>query len=154
MKKIITMILCIMLVLIFASCGQSKIELGEESSVREDTKFDVSMEIVDGTLTQTSATIRVINNTDIEIDSGNAYDFAIESQQNGKWYSIKTEERTNTAEAWTFEGTRDVEINWSQIYGTLPNGHYRIVKYFSPWAEDGTYGFDDSFYLTAEFEIQ
>lgn len=84
----------------------------------------------------------------------NKNDFAIEVLDNGTWYTIEKGNRVNTAEAYTFVGERNLDIVWYSIYGELPKGHYRVVKYFFPWTEDGTYGVDDGFYLTAEFEIE
>lgn len=153
MKKLVGFILCIAMLFSVAGCGQGKLTKGEESSVTEGTAFDVTMEVVEGSVTPASLTVCVKNNTDLEIDSGNEHDFAIEVLDDGTWYTIKTGDRNNTAEAYGFSGEQTLELEWSNVYGALPAGHYRIVKYFFPWTADGTYGVKDGFYLTAEFEI-
>ena len=154
MKRIITAVLITVITLSLASCGKNSLKFGKESTVKEGTTFDVSMNIVDGTVSATGMTVQVINNTDMEIESGNAFDMAIEVLKDDRWYSIETDEMANTAEALGFEGTCEIEFDWSRIYGGLPKGKYRLVKWFWPWAEDGTYGLDDMFCLTAEFSIE
>lgn len=154
MKKLICLIVCTAVLLSATGCGQGAIKKGEKSSVVEGEIFDVTMEVVPESVRPGSITICVKNNTDIEIHSGNENDFAIEVLDNGKWYTIDVGSRENTAEAYIFEDERDLDISWSNTYGALPNGHYRIVKYFFPWTEDGTYGIKDGFYLTAEFDIE
>lgn len=154
MKKMTAAVLCLILALSLFGCGKNVLKPDKESTVAEGTDFDVSMEIVEGTVTPLKATVLVTNNTDIEIDSGNEYDFSIEVLDDGKWKTIETGERDNTAEAYIFTGERELVLDWKNIYGALPEGHYRIVKYFFPWTEDGTYGIDDQFCLTAEFSIE
>lgn len=154
MKKITAAVLCIISALSLFGCGKNSLKPGEESTVTEGTGFDVSMTIVEGTVTPSKATVLVTNNTDIEIDSGNEYDFSIEVLDKGKWKAIETDERDNTAEALIFTGESELVLDWKNIYGALPKGHYRIVKSFFPWTENGIYGIDDQFYLTAEFSIE
>ena len=153
MKKITVMAICFVLTLSFSGCGKAELKLGKEVSTAEETTFDVSMDIVEGTVHPTGLTIRISNNTNLEIDSGNANDFAIEAQKDRKWYSIDIDERAITSEAMVFEGTRDVEISWNDIYGQLPKGQYRIVKAFWPRSEDGAC-LDNQFCLSAEFSIE
>lgn len=148
MNKVFAMVLCIALALSLAACANT------ESKIDKESPFDVSMEVVDGTVTPMKATVLIKNNTDIEIDSGNEYDFSIEVLKNGKWKTINVGNRDNNADALVFLGESELVIDWSNIYGELPSGDYRIVKSFFPWTEDGTYGINDEFYLTAEFSIK
>ncbi len=148
------MVICITLALSVSGCGKTGLKIGEASSVVEGTEFDVSMEIVDGAVTPIKATLRVTNNTDLEIESGNAADFTIEVLQDDEWKTIEIGERNNTAEAIGFVGESELEISWINTYGKLPGGKYRIVKCFFPLTEDGSYGVDDRFFLTAEFNIE
>lgn len=154
MKRWICLMIYTAILVSVIGCGQGEIKKGKASSVVEGETFDVTMEVVPGSVTPSSLTIRVKNNTDIEINSGNESDFAIEVLDNGDWYTIEVGAWSNTAEAYIFEGERDLDINWSNIYGSLPEGHYRIVKHFYPWAADGTYGIKDGFHLTAEFDVE
>lgn len=153
MKKRISLLLCFFFIFVLAGCTQIKLEKDEVSSVEIGADFDVTMEVVAGSEKKDSLTICVKNNTDIEIDSGNEYDFSLEVWDDGKWYTIKSPVLENTTEALVFVGERNLDIEWSNIYGKLPNGKYRIVKYFCPWTEDGFYTYEDGFYLAAEFSI-
>ena len=152
MRKYLAFALAWVLATGLAGCAE-EVKTTAESDVVTGSAFDAGMEVVEGTVSPEGATVRVVNNTDVELDSGNAYDFAIEVQKDGTWYSIETEERSNTAEALVFLGERELAIDWSGIYGALPKGNYRLVKYFFPWSEDGAYGIGDGFYLAAEFRI-
>lgn len=49
------------------------------------------------------------------------------------------------------EDSREFEINWSWIYGELPEGTYRLVKEFMDFRETGDY---DTFDFWVEFEIE
>ena len=148
MKKIIMVALWLLLILSLVGCG-TKLNIGKESSIKEGSSLDVTMQVIKGTISLTSLKLCVKNNTDIEILSGNEFDFLLEVYQQGKWFTINTKERENTAEALGFMGERELEISWENIYGLLPTGHYRIVKYFFPYS-----GYKDGFYLTSEFDIE
>ena len=91
MKKILVLSLCFVLALWMAGCVQNKnINFG-----------DVTMKVVEGSVTPSGLTVRISNNT-----------------------------------------------------GSLSAGEYRVVKFFYPSTEDGSYGTDDGFYLFAEFSIE
>ena len=102
MKKILVLSLCFVLALWMAGCVQNKnINFG-----------DVTMKVVEGSVTPSGLTVRISNNTGIDINGGINYDFSIEKKE------------------------------------------YRVVKFFYPSTEDGSYGTDDGFYLFAEFSIE
>ena len=88
--------------------------------------------------------------------SGNKYDFSIEILQDDKWKTIDSGERSITAEAIVFMGESELEIDWTNIYGELPRGKYRIVKNFisQTQTENGTSYVSDRFYLAAEFILK
>ena len=91
----------------------------------------------------------MLNTTDEEIDSGNAYDFGVQVERNGAWYWLEEEgERANTAEALIYlkDTPRELEFNWADRYGSLPKGHYRVVKGFFESAYS-------NFRLAAEFTL-
>ena len=50
----------------------------------------------------------------------------------------------------TTRGEHLIQFGISEIYGELPNGHYRLVKCFWPENE----GLDAKFYLSVEFDIE
>lgn len=148
MKKSSALLVALVLALGLTACGSSKLRIREDSTYTIGSSYDVSLEIVDGTLTPTSATVRISNNTDTPMISGNTHDFLIEARREGKWKEIDRGEWSNTAEAAGYTGTGEFELDWSRMYGKLPAGDYRILKCF--WFDD----IDENFILGAEFTIK
>lgn len=121
MKKILVLSLCFVLALWMAGCVQNKnINFG-----------DVTMKVVEGSVTPSGLTVRISNNTGIDINGGINYDFSIEKKEDDKWSPVKEiGDRTTDTETYIFQGERDLNINWSEIYGSLSAGEYRVVKFF------------------------
>ena len=87
MKRIAAMVLCFMIVLLLAGCGQKTVY--SDSIVTEaDTYPDVSMELIDEDIRLNLMTLKVVNNNDFGIESGNQYDFWVEEYRDGKWQTI------------------------------------------------------------------
>lgn len=71
MKKILVLSLCFVLALWMAGCVQNK-----------NTNFgDVTMKVVGGSVTPSGLTVRISNNTGIDINGGINYDFSIEKKK-------------------------------------------------------------------------
>lgn len=92
---------------------------------------DITMEIVEGTLTNTSATIVI---TDLSGED-NIYDkdYRIDKLEDDKWYTLDDIIKGNVLIAGTGLGLDEnnqlkQEINWEKYYGPLEKGKYRIVK--------------------------
>ena len=129
-------------------------QVGDKFTDEVNSYDGVSMAVVEWTVQPTGAAIRVFSTVDAEIDSGNAYDFSLQLEQDGAWYSLKEKEPLdNTAEALVYSKDSPVvlEIDWSSRYGELPPGHYRIVKSFFEYRDGGEH---IDFLLTAEFTIE
>lgn len=152
--KKFTNLIPVMIFSIFLMCCGKTLEIGAVAEPAVHTYSGVTMEIVDDTVTATGMTIEILNQTDVEINSGNKHDFAIQVKKNGTWYEIQTGERNNTSEAIVFlkDNPVQMEISWSHTYGILPKGNYRIVKGFFPWTEEK--GSGATFMLAAEFCIE
>lgn len=90
----------------------------------------VKMSIKEGTLTPSSATIIIIDNN----EKPYVYSkwFRIDKKQNGKWNTLNdiNDGYSFTAEGYSLDNTGKLEttVNWSNLYGTLDVGDYRIVK--------------------------
>ena len=153
MKRLGFFLLCAAILLVFAGCAEKTPPLGDISSLVPDVPPNITMEVVPDTVTPTGLTLSMeIRNT--ELISGNLNDFHLEYFQDGQWYIIETGLFNNTTEAMIFSGgQRTFNIHWSQIYGTLPAGHYRFVKSFTTVVPDGDTGPSQSLHLTAEFDI-
>ena len=139
MKKVI-ILLCIILAIIiiivgilyFKNNGLSflnsniKNDVNIEENGDVENASDISMVIKDGTLTPSGATVVLTNSY--------GYDrwFRIDKEENGEWKEAETinDNYSFTAEAYLTNGNSEVEIqiDWTDLYGTLENGKYRIVK--------------------------
>ena len=139
MKKVI-ILLCIILAIIiiivgilyFKNNGLSflnsniKNDVNIEENGDVENASDISMVIKDGTLTPSGATVVLTNSY--------GYDrwYRIDKEENGEWKEAQTinENYSFTAEAYLTNGNSEVEIpiDWTDLYGTLENGKYRIVK--------------------------
>ena len=124
MKKglIITLIVLVILVVISVS-----IFIILNKSMLNKGVSDITMTIEEGTLTRTSATV-IIKDNDKEHNYGEGY--RIEKKENGEWKPVK---QIGTYSfnliAWgTVTGELKFNLDWSERYGDLENGEYRIVK--------------------------
>ncbi len=135
----------IMLTLALTACGGLK--TGDRSEYTTNTLPGVDMTIV--RVSASGATYTVSNATERELETGNEHDILIEVERNGAWYAIETGDWANTAEACVIMGgdTREFTTAWTNRYGALPKGHYRILK--GCWPAESL----DICLLAAEFEI-
>ena len=94
-----------------------------------DLAEDITMEIKEGTLTKTGATIVI---TDLS-GKNNTFskEFRVDQKRGGKWYTLKDKSKN---EVDVMPGQKEEnkkleqELNWKKNYGTLSDGYYRIVK--------------------------
>lgn len=137
MKKVI-IFFCIILAIIIIIVGilyfknnrlsflNSNIENNVNIEENVENASSISMVIKDGTLTPSGATVVLTNSY--------GYDrwFRIDKEENGEWKEAETinDNYSFTAEAYLTNGNSEVEIpiDWTDLYGTLENGKYRIVK--------------------------
>ena len=75
MKRRLLSVVAIMvpIILMLTGCAGDTLKIGEKIDMQIDDYPGVSMQIVDGTLTETGTTIRVTNGTGKEIGTGNRY---------------------------------------------------------------------------------
>ena len=95
----------------------------------ESTVF-LTME--DSSLTRYGATFIYHNESDIDKITG--FDFTLQIRVLGVWHNILI-----TPPAWPAlgfnipaNGTFEQAINWSGLYGSLPNGRFRLVTVVNP----------------------
>ena len=141
MKKIVFVILlCGVMVLAMTGCKnvKNKLDIGN--------KYDVTMTIKDGTLTNKSVTLILTNNSDRKIQYGSPYE--IEIKKNGEWYKINAK-LNFTLPLFILESKKKNEFE--EGYGKLPSGTYRVIKKIDKEKEDGLF---DSFYVSTEFTIK
>ena len=145
MKRIVLLFFIFVLVLSITGCAIT-------------TRFnpaDVTMDIVEESITPLGLTVIISNNAKIDIYGGIADDFLVEKLENGEWTPlVEIGERSNNTETFIFQGNRELKIYWSGIYGSLTSGSYRISKCFYLDTVDNTASSNDGFYLTSEFTIK
>ena len=152
MKKLFPAVL---LLLLLTACSAGPKVSDTPSDLEVNTRTDVTMEVVEGTAMPGSVTVSILNTTDAEIDSGNEHDFSIQIEKDGKWYPLEEpKDLANTAEALLFfkDEPREMELVWAARYGSLPKGHYRVVKGFFEFNPEGPP--HEHFVLAAEFTLE
>jgi hypothetical protein len=153
MKKILAILLCGVMMLGLTGCGktENEFDVGDKSDIQISQK-DVTLSIKDGTLTNTSATLILKNDSDVDVQYGNPY--GIEIKQDNEWHDIDINvELTSTVPAyWIKPGeSKEIEISWENVYGKLSAGEYRILKGISIEKEEGSF---EDFVIAAEFTIK
>lgn len=150
-KMVFVILLCGVLILTMTGCvkTKNKLDIGNKSNIKA-LKNDVIMTIKDGTLTNKSVTLVLINNSDKKIQYGSSYE--IEIKKNDEWHKINAE-LNFTLQLFILESKEknEFKLNFEDEYGKLPPGTYRVIKKIDKEKEDGVF---DSFYVAAEFTIK
>lgn len=150
-KMVFVILLCGVLILTMTGCvkTKNKLDIGNKSNIKA-LKNDVIMTIKDGTLTNKSVTIVLINNSDKKIQYGSSYE--IEIKKNDEWHKINAE-LNFTLQLFILESKKknEFKLNFEEGYGKLPSGTYRVIKKIDKEKEDGLF---DSFYVSTEFTIK
>lgn len=118
-------------------------------SIHKINKNYVSMNVVEDTISNNSATIMLTNLTNKEYRYGNEY--TVEYYQNGMWHFLIPINEVG----WLLNDygldpntTVKIDFDWSNYYGKLPKGKYRIIQKFSLNESD------NDFYVASEFNIK
>lgn len=151
MKKILTILLCGIMVLGMAGCGKekNKFDIGNKSNIKI-SQNDVTMTIKEGTLTNRSATLVLTNNGDKNFQYGDPYE--IEIKKDGEWHKINIELYFDMpAFQLSAKESKEIELNWENGYGKLANGTYRIIKEIDYEYEEEKY---ETFNVAVEFTIE
>lgn len=122
-------IMCIgFLLLSLAGCQRYPWTLVESDLVISGE--DVSLSIVGDYMTEKEVMLYIENNSTEEIIYGEPY--FLQVMEDGQWYDI------DVASDWPAVGCiaepghcSGRMVNWSEIYGDLPKGSYRIVQEYS-----------------------
>lgn len=97
----------------------------EEKTVKR-TLDKVKMSIKEGTVSATGATII------IEDDNEQPYNYTtwyrIDKEVNGQWIALEPIDDNNISDELSLYQNFEFQIDWSNIYGTLEKGQYRLVK--------------------------
>lgn len=90
----------------------------------------VTLEVLENTITNESATLIITDNNDVAFEFGEY--FEIEKKENNDWNELNyLVEKKYLLLAYKRDENNQYKfvINWKNEYGILPSGIYRIVKY-------------------------
>lgn len=101
-----------------------------EENIILNTINNIKINIKDGTLTNTSATIIIENNSNRNYGYGKW--FRIDKKENEKWKEVIPIDKNYvfTSIGFNLFQNQKLEdtIDWSKLYGKLEKGHYRLIK--------------------------
>lgn len=98
-------------------------------SLIDRTIDNIIINIKEGTLTKTSATVIITNNN----EKSYSYDewYRIEKEENEEWEKIEEKDSyVFTEMVYIMEKNSKIElkIDWSNVYGELEKGKYRLIR--------------------------
>ena len=137
-----------MITFIITGCSKESIKIGNESNI-EIRNYGVTLKLKGDTLTRTKAIFILKNDSLKDIEYGNPYE--IEKLINGKWYKIDAS-LNFTLPAYELKSGDEIllELDWKDIYGSLPNGDYRVIKSVSIPNKNESL---ENVYISANFSI-
>ena len=140
----------VIIIMIFSltGCGKIENEKNNNESNIKITNNEVNLIIKDNTLTNDEAIFILVNNSPESIFYGD--DFQLERKINNKWYTLEMIEKVNfylQPHQLNQDEFVDFGVNWTQFYGKLESGLYRLVKSYT------YYNSKDKLYIAKEFLI-
>ena len=136
-------------VLAMTGCGSS-VKTGDAVHLEDSMLEGLTMSFAEDAslLTPTGATVLVENNTGSDLSYSQGY--YIQVLKDDTWYDVKQQGSGGivTGELlWLPDGCTDTyEFGWESLYGTLPDGIYRIAKNYAD--------FTAGYWVTAEFAVE
>ena len=113
----------------------------------------VTMEVTE--CSDTSVTVRIVNDTDKDIQCGEDFCLEIQNEETGEWREADTVIDNAAFDAIAYMIQKDFPyekvINFEWLYGKLEAGRYRIVKTVTDFRGTGDY---TDYAFTAEFSIK
>ena len=165
MKKQIVLPLVLLLLLAAAIVAAFAV-LDEKSAIKvSDEPVDYAVNTEPGvTMTlvranANSATVVIVNETDKDIRSERDFFYSLQLRKGGGWYPLQYITEVNTtsefqANPYPKGEPHEAAYVWTDYYGKLPKGEYRIVRAF--WeADDRDEPWDGrDFRLAVEFTVE
>lgn len=109
-----------------------KLHLYTQEQLDKRSVDNVTMHIKEGTLSNTGVTLVITDNNEASFLYG--HDYVIEKKENGEWKRLKALNDTVilSLDAFTvgYDKTAVFNIDWTDRYGVLKSGEYRILKSF------------------------
>lgn len=151
-NKLLSILICgLLFTILLTGCDiiKNELEIGNESNIEQTTE-NVILTLKDGTLTKNGATFILKNNDNVVYSYGPAWE--LEIKQGGTWHKINVVLNFNSPlYQLDVNEAKELNINWEDSYGTLPEGDYRIIKAVDIENADEVF---EKFYVTSEFTIK
>lgn len=136
------LVLLAVLALTLVSCGSAALgsvegypwEIGPESGHTPSEGGKAVLTVEESTLPEDATVFTLRNDAARTLTSD--YGYALEVELEGRWYEIPCALDVAAAELVVPPGeTAPFPVYWSDSYGRLPDGHYRLVKeyWFYSW---------------------
>ncbi len=127
----------------------------ERPSLKQVNLFKgMSMELDPDSLCKTGADVLITNSTPLDIESGNEADFKLQIKRGSKWHTLRRRiplpDEQEHAYGYVQDNPVTLHLDWSDAYGELEQGRYRIIKRFFEYCGEGAKVY---FFLAAEFDI-
>lgn len=137
-------------------CRENRLEVCIDGRWRifahNENNFDgVSMQVVKNTAA--SATVEILNTTDLQVMYGEDYTLEVQDKETGDWNCVPYTTECGYNDI-AYHAAKDTavkwEVDWSSCYGKLEPGNYRIVKKLMDFRKSGDY---TEYILSAQFTI-
>lgn len=147
MKKVFLVFISLILLFGITGCGnKNDFSVGDKSTVEVVDKY-VVFDLDEETLTNGSASVLLRNDSEYNVSYGTPYE--LEIKENGEWHKINVELFFTLPLMNLKPGeSENLEFNWTESYGKLAKGEYRIIKSFTVQSD-----IPERFYVAAEFTI-
>jgi hypothetical protein len=167
MRKIVLIIAAVVITVSLMGCNILKSNFFDDKNSKPNATLkdkivdENDRQSYDGALmsyvgsTDTSLTVKIVNDTDSTWQSGNMRDYSLEMKKDGEWYTVEQiGELANTMELMIFSPGQELThtFEFAARYGNLAPGCYRVVK--SYWANATESSDAREFYLTCEFTVE
>ena len=133
--------------------NDDSLDFVSESVVRPDPIDGVTMEVAEAS--DVSVTIRITNETDKDIQFGDAYYLEMQDAESGEWHKLDTIIGNGMFHAVAYilrKGSPyEQAVSFEWLYGKLEPGKYRIVKEITDFRGTGDY---IDYTYTAEFDVK
>lgn len=164
----IVLVLLIAFVTVWAVTGLPKLIPTPKATVNSEpftgtvNGYDgLSMTVEEGTVTPTSATLVIHNDTGRDLSSGHSYSLRIHVLRDGQWYpmNLRTDKRAVTEVPDIIynypagDSPYTKSVTWEPFIGKLEPGHYRAVWSFHFYDPDAGQQ-DPGVLLSAEFDVE
>lgn len=131
MKKMIIALICGAMALSFAACGSKSYTASEYSDSEVNDK--VQMYIPQKTVTDETDEFTVVLENTTDQDYNYNAGQRLEVWKNSKWCVVEDKINFTTMQLFTLPagGSDELTFNVADHYGTLSEGHYRVVQVLS-----------------------